>query len=173
MGKKRKSPFKVTGTSREVKVVSSSPQCTLRLGGALAHCLRRGDIICLIGNLGAGKTLFTKGVARGLGLDKNEVLSPTFILMRAYLLRPMPLYHFDLYRLFDEQEIVRVGYEEYFYGDGVAIIEWADKLKTLLPQEYLEVKISMHGETKRIFRCKAHGGRYIALLEEFHEDLSA
>ena len=173
MGKKKRSPFKAIGTSRELKVVSFSPQCTLRLGGVLARYLRRGDIICLIGNLGAGKTLFTKGVARGLGFNAMDVLSPTFILIRAYQAKHMPVYHFDLYRLLDEREVLGVGYEEYFYGDGVTVIEWADKLKTLLPQEYLEVKISLQGETQRTFRCKAHGVRYVALLEKLHENLSA
>ena len=123
--------------------ISKSEEETVQLGMRLARLLNKGDIICLFGELGAGKTIFTKGIAKGLNIDSKDIISPTFVLLNEYRGR-WPLYHFDLYRLEDPQQILAIGYEEFFFGNGVTVVEWADRLKTLLPKEYLAVQFSFH-----------------------------
>jgi tRNA threonylcarbamoyladenosine biosynthesis protein TsaE len=104
----------------------------VELGRAETAQLRRGDVLALCGELGAGKTHFVKGVAAGLGTEA-EITSPTFTLIHEYTGGRLPLYHFDFYRLEDEDEALKIGLDEYLDGDGVCIIEWADKFPGLLP----------------------------------------
>jgi len=113
-------------------IISHSPQETFELGRQLAATLRRGDVLALAGDLGAGKTQFTKGLAAGLGVEA-DVTSPTFTLIHEYPGGRLPLFHIDLYRLEDEDEVLGIGIDEYLDGDGVTVIEWADKFATLLP----------------------------------------
>ena len=144
---------------RERNHSSGSEEETLELGCAVGRRLRRGDVVCLYGDLGAGKTVFVKGLARGMGIRKEQVKSPTFVLMRIYAGR-LPVYHFDLYRLEEGAETVLLGYEEFMYGDGVAVVEWADRLGGLLPEERLDVTFRHTGEQSREIRFRAVGRAY-------------
>ncbi|MDD5595801.1 MAG: tRNA (adenosine(37)-N6)-threonylcarbamoyltransferase complex ATPase subunit type 1 TsaE [Candidatus Omnitrophica bacterium] len=149
-----------------MRIVSVSINDTLRLGKAIAKNLKPADIICLFGNLGSGKTVLTKGIATGLGLREQDIISPSFVLIRQYPLAKIPLYHFDLYRLRGEADILALGYEEYLYSDGIAVIEWAERLKGFLPKEYLKVEISIKSENKRVFKFSALGKGYEKLLRK-------
>ena len=112
--------------------ISHSPDETITLGRTIAATIRRGDVLALCGDLGAGKTHFVKGVAAGLGASAS-VTSPTFTLIHEYPGGRLPLYHFDFYRLDDEDEALKIGLDEYLDGDGACVIEWADKFPALLP----------------------------------------
>lgn len=140
-------------------LISNSAQETTQLAKRIAQSLKAKDIICLCGDLGTGKTTFVKGIAQHLKIKESEVNSPTFTLLNIHEGK-IPLYHFDLYRLDNLNEIVRLGYEEFFYGDGICVIEWADKLKQLIPSEYLAVQLKHQGENKRLITLQAHGKRY-------------
>ncbi|MBU1998083.1 MAG: tRNA (adenosine(37)-N6)-threonylcarbamoyltransferase complex ATPase subunit type 1 TsaE [Candidatus Omnitrophota bacterium] len=143
---------------------------TLRIGKKIAEFARKGDVFCLSGELGAGKTLLAKGIAWGLGINKDAVISPTFVILRQYSGR-LPLYHFDLYRLNNPGEILDLGYEEFFFGDGLTIVEWPDRLKWLLPEDCLNIRLSIRGENKRAFSIQAKGKRSKLLLRSLHENL--
>lgn len=156
-----------------MKIISRSAQETLKLGGILSRNLKPGDIICLEGDLGSGKTTLTKGIAAGLGVDKDKVTSSSFILIRQHLEGRIPLFHFDLYRLKDAGNIATLGYEEYLYDEGVSVIEWADNLDCLMPKEYLMVELSYgSNDSERIFKLSAKGARYKELLGRFNENIS-
>jgi tRNA threonylcarbamoyladenosine biosynthesis protein TsaE len=121
----------------------------MALGKALGKKLKSGSVVALIGDLGSGKTVFTKGIAEGLGVkNARYVNSPTFVIIKEYKGR-LPLYHFDLYRLDHYSSFDEMNYEEYFYGDGVTVIEWADKIRKLLPKKYIEIGFRVAGEDKR------------------------
>jgi tRNA threonylcarbamoyladenosine biosynthesis protein TsaE len=154
-----------------MKIISDSVHRTLRIGRLISRSVRRGDIICLWGQLGSGKTVLAKGIAHGLGIGKDDIVSPTFVLMRQYTNAKIPFYHLDLYRLDSPFEILRLGYEEYFYGDGVTVIEWADRLDQLMPQEYLSIRLSIRGKNLRWLDLCGVGRRYIELVEDIHEDI--
>lgn len=143
-----------------------SPAETAGVGEKLAAFLRAGDIICLNGELGAGKTRFVQGMARGLGID-GPVTSPTFTLINEYHGR-LPLYHMDVYRLGDPLEMEDLGYEEYFYGEGVTVVEWAERVAELLPAERLDIYINRRpeGEDLREIALAPRGERYRRLVEE-------
>ena len=151
--------------------LSSSEKDTIHFGRKLASHLKPGDIVCLFGDLGSGKTTFVKGLAQGLKIKHTQVNSPTFILMNVYeggsTGSPLSLYHFDLYRLQNPQEILAIGYEEFFYGDGVAVIEWADKLGPLLPKEYLSVVLTHQTPNKRLIKFEGVGKSCRELMENF------
>jgi tRNA threonylcarbamoyladenosine biosynthesis protein TsaE len=149
-----------------MKVVSESVNDTLKIGRAIARNLRKGDILCLFGELGSGKTVLIKGIAQGLGITKNEIISPTFVLMRQVQTKDnVPFFHFDFYRLKGCADILSLGYEEYFYNDGISVIEWADRLKHLLPQEYLRIKLGVVAAKKRSIEFVPFGRRYEKLIE--------
>jgi len=114
-------------------IISHSPQETFELGKQCAASLRRGAVLALAGDLGAGKTQFTKGLAAGLGVE-SDVTSPTFTLIHEYPGGRLPLFHIDLYRLEEEDEVLGIGLDEYLDGDGVTVIEWADKFEALMPR---------------------------------------
>ncbi|MDI6716546.1 MAG: tRNA (adenosine(37)-N6)-threonylcarbamoyltransferase complex ATPase subunit type 1 TsaE [Actinomycetota bacterium] len=120
-------------------VISHSSEETWELAKRLAPMLSRGDVINLCGDLGAGKTVFAKGLADGLGIDE-PVTSPTFTIVKEYQ-GNLPFYHFDVYRLSSPDELEELGADEYFYGDGVTVIEWGDKVEELLPDIRLEIKM--------------------------------
>ncbi|MDO8663039.1 MAG: tRNA (adenosine(37)-N6)-threonylcarbamoyltransferase complex ATPase subunit type 1 TsaE [Candidatus Omnitrophota bacterium] len=155
-----------------MKIISKSVKETLNLGSSLARQLKPGDIICLKGNLGSGKTTLTKGIAIGLGIDKAKVTSSSFILIRQHPEGSIPLFHFDLYRLKSSGEIAALGFEEYLYDDGVSVIEWAEKLECLMPQEHLTVKLAYYPGNKRVFEFLAQGARYKNLLRSLRENIS-
>lgn len=132
-----------------MNLISNNVEETIGIGERLAKKLRAGDCVALIGDLGSGKTILTKGIARGLGVKNAKyVNSPTFVIIKEYKGK-LPLYHFDLYRLNRSSLIDAETFEEYFYGDGITVIEWADKVRELLPKRYLEVKLKVIGEDKR------------------------
>lgn len=105
---------------------------------------RRGDIYCLCGDLGVGKTVFTKGFAKGLGIDEH-ITSPTFTIVNEYMGK-MPFYHFDVYRISDPEEMYEIGFDEYIFGEGVCLIEWADLIKELIPENAKWIYISKEPE---------------------------
>ena len=148
----------------KVKFISKSPGQTIALGARLARKLKKGDIVCLFGNLGTGKTTLTKGIAKGLKIRKETVNSPTFILMNVYKGK-LPLFHFDLYRLDNLKEIAALGYEDFFYDNGVSVIEWADKLKNLLPEDCVAVHFFMKGRDRRVIELSATQKRSREILK--------
>lgn len=113
---------------------------TYELGFAMGREARPGEVYTLIGDLGVGKTVFTKGLAAGLGIQE-PVSSPTFTILQEYEEGRLPFYHFDVYRIGDVEEMEEIGYEDYIYGEGVCLIEWADLIREILPEHYTEVKI--------------------------------
>lgn len=132
-----------------MRKISKSVEETMEIGENFARGLKKGDVVALIGDLGAGKTVFTKGIAKGLGVKNSRyVNSPTFVIIKEYEGR-LPLYHFDLYRLDGHSGFDDMNYEEYFYGDGVTVIEWADKIIGLLPDGCWEVNLLASGEKQR------------------------
>jgi tRNA threonylcarbamoyladenosine biosynthesis protein TsaE len=145
--------------------LSLSVNQTLQLGKKIARYLRPRDIILLSGCLGAGKTVFAKGIAQGLGVNKNEVVSPTFVLLRIYPGKHL-LQHFDFYRLKAAQDFFDLGYQEYLYSDAVTLIEWPERLKFLLPKEFLKIKLLIKAKNQRTFKFTAKGSRYKQLLQE-------
>ena len=130
-------------------MITNSAGETMLAGENLAKRLKPGDVVALYGDLGSGKTTFTKGIGKGLGV-KNPVRinSPTFVLIKEYKGR-IPLYHLDLYRLNDLKEIENLAIEEYIYGDGVTVIEWAEKMECLLPEKHMSVRLKTKGDNKR------------------------
>jgi tRNA threonylcarbamoyladenosine biosynthesis protein TsaE len=147
-----------------IDVVSHSLAQTQRLGAKLAALLGPGDVLLLRGALGAGKTSFTQGIAQGLGVT-DVVNSPTFVLARQYAGR-LDLYHMDYYRLDRPAEPGELGFDEYFYGDGVTVVEWPERAAGL-PAEHIGVAFKLVSETKRSVLFEPHGARYERLLAEF------
>jgi tRNA threonylcarbamoyladenosine biosynthesis protein TsaE len=147
-------------------IETSSPEETGLIGEKLGFLLRAGDMICLYGGLGAGKTCFAQGIARGLGI-KETVTSPTFTLINEHYGR-LPFFHMDVYRLDSIMEMDDLGYEEYFCNGGVTLIEWAEKINELLPEERLDVKINRcpAGEDIRQIDFSPLGERYRLLVKE-------
>ena len=143
-----------------MKIISKSVNDTINIGKVIAKNLRKADIVCLFGELGSGKTILTKGIASGLGIKRRKVSSPSFVLLRQYSTAKIPLYHFDLYRLKTIEDILALGYEEYFYDDGITVVEWADRLGYLLPREYLKIILEVRGENKRKIEIIPFGKRY-------------
>jgi tRNA threonylcarbamoyladenosine biosynthesis protein TsaE len=128
--------------------ISNSPSETEEIGRQHAKELRAGSILALKGELGSGKTQFTKGVAVGLG-SATEVTSPTFTIIHEYSGGRLPVYHFDFFRLEDQQAATQLGLDDYFFGDGVSIIEWADRFPELIPQEAKWIAFRMKSEQER------------------------
>ncbi|MEQ8525263.1 tRNA (adenosine(37)-N6)-threonylcarbamoyltransferase complex ATPase subunit type 1 TsaE [Gracilimonas sp.] len=127
---------------------SSSVEETIRIGFEFGKQLKSGDVVCLDGDLGAGKTHFVKGVASFFGIEPEKVSSPTYTLIHEYS-GDLSVYHFDCYRLKHEQEALEIGAEEYFYGDGVCLVEWPKKIESLIPEEAIWVEMSHLPEDKR------------------------
>jgi len=114
---------------------------TLKLGEIIGKSLIPGSIIALVGDLGAGKTVLVKGIAKGLGIEE-EPNSPTYVIMNSYEGR-IPLYHFDLYRVSSEDELFGIGYDEFFFGDGVTAVEWADRVQGIFPEDTIKIEITI------------------------------
>ena len=121
------------------RIETNNPEATEALGEKLGREARAGQIYCLSGDLGVGKTVFTKGFAKGLGITEH-VTSPTFAIVNEYEGR-LPLYHFDVYRIGDVEEMEEIGYEDCFYGEGLCLIEWANLIEEILPEHYRQVTI--------------------------------
>ncbi|WP_085993412.1 tRNA (adenosine(37)-N6)-threonylcarbamoyltransferase complex ATPase subunit type 1 TsaE [Oceanobacillus senegalensis] len=135
---------------------------TMQLGEKLASLLKPGDVLTLEGDLGAGKTTFTKGLARGLGV-KRTVNSPTFTIVKEYEGR-LPLYHMDVYRLENSDE--DIGFDEYFHGEGITVVEWATFIEDFLPTERLNVKISYQEGDSRVIEFTSNSYHYESIVNE-------
>jgi tRNA threonylcarbamoyladenosine biosynthesis protein TsaE len=145
-------------------IVTGSGEATAALGERLGSLLVPGDFIALVGELGAGKTQFAKGVAAGLQVDPGTpVTSPTYTILNIYQGR-IPLYHFDLYRLQGPEEVEELGFEEYFYGQGACIVEWAERLAGETPEQLLTVTLSHAGDDNREVCFSGSGKRAEQLL---------
>ncbi len=146
-----------------MNVIVKSPEETQRLGGQLGKLLRPGDIVSLEGTLGTGKTYFTKGIGESLDIDEKLITSPTFKLINQYD-GIYPLYHFDVYRI-QPEELEDLGYEDYFYGRGITVVEWGNIVADYLPDEYLQVILKKTAiDNERQFTFISHGERYEKLL---------
>ena len=144
---------------------SSSPAETEAFGQSLAKVLGQGHVLCLAGDLGAGKTLLVQGLSKGLGIE-DVVNSPTFTILNVYESK-FPIYHFDLYRLNYAEELFDIGFYEYTEANGLSIIEWPDKFPSELPEEYLWIEIkTSENIDERIFHVSAQGERYEQICEE-------
>ena len=128
-----------------------SAEETFRLGEMTGGKLKPGTVVCLDGDLGVGKTVFVKGVAKGLGI-KEPVVSPTFTILQEYREGRIPLYHFDVYRIEDSEEMYEIGFDDYLYGDGVCLIEWAKRVTELLPDGVLRITIAKDPEKGLSYR---------------------
>lgn len=121
-------------------IETNTPKETFDFGKSLGESAAPGTVYTLIGDLGVGKTVLTQGLAKGLEIDE-PISSPTFTIVQVYEEGRLPLYHFDVYRIGDVEEMEEIGYEDYFYGEGVTLIEWANLIEEILPESYTEIKI--------------------------------
>jgi tRNA threonylcarbamoyladenosine biosynthesis protein TsaE len=132
-------------------IISNSPEETKAIGRTLAASLQRGAVVALIGDLGAGKTHFTKGLVEELGGDLAEVTSPTFTLVHEYREGRLPVFHFDFYRLEEASELRNIGWEDYLLEDGVVVVEWAERFPSALPEGTIRVRFSIgEGNQRRL-----------------------
>ena len=147
-----------------MQIESFSEKDTFELGRKIGEKAGPGQIYTLDGDLGVGKTVFTKGLARGLGI-REPVNSPTFTIVQEYRDGRLPLYHFDVYRIEDPEEMEEIGYDDYFFGEGVCLIEWAEKIRELLPEKVIRITIEKKLEKGFDYRTIIIEG-----MEEEHED---
>ncbi|MBQ7317401.1 MAG: tRNA (adenosine(37)-N6)-threonylcarbamoyltransferase complex ATPase subunit type 1 TsaE [Phascolarctobacterium sp.] len=138
---------------------------TERLGNVLGKLARSGDVFCFTGDLGAGKTLMSRGISLALGVAEDEVTSPTFAIMNVYDGSELEVRHFDLYRLNRPEELEDIGFDEYAGGDGVTLIEWAELFAEELPEEYMQVTLLIEGAGRKAVLAPK-GERYEELLQE-------
>lgn len=137
----------------EKKIVIKNEEETKKFGEKLCEKLTAGSIVALTGDLGTGKTTLTKAIATGLGVT-DVITSPTFNIVKQYDSGRLSLYHFDVYRIGDVDEMYEIGYEEYFFGDGVCVIEWADLIEEIIPDDAVRIEIEYgEKEGERIYRC--------------------
>jgi tRNA threonylcarbamoyladenosine biosynthesis protein TsaE len=146
------------------EITTRSPEETQQFGTRLGELARPGDVLLLVGKLGAGKTCLVQGIARGLGI-KEYAASPSFVVVRELYGR-LPLYHMDFYRLENLEEIADLGLDDYLYGQGVSVVEWAEKGLSLLPPEHLLIEMSYISDNERRLKLKARGRRYRQLVAE-------
>jgi len=147
---------------------TNSPEETICLGRKIGELLEAGGVVALIGNLGAGKTVIANGLCTGLGVKENYITSPTYTIINQYDDGRIPVYHIDLYRLKNSSELYNLGWDEYIYGHGACVIEWADKAAEMLPEEYLMVNIKVTGTNKRQINLQAESSSYKSLLERLN-----
>ena len=147
-------------------VITKSPKETKDLGKEVSKLTKPGDLIAFYGELGAGKTCFIQGISRGLKV-KDYVTSPSFTIINEYRGK-IPIYHFDLFRLDTPEDILELGYKEYFYGVGLTVIEWAEKIKQLLPKEHLRIEIKFKDRYQRIISFIPQGDRFNKFLKELN-----
>jgi len=152
-----------------IQLTSHRPEQTQRLGIRLAELAQAGDVFLLTGNLGSGKTCLTQGIAWGLGV-KEYAFSPSFVIVREYHGR-LTLYHVDFYRLDRIEEIIDLGLDEYLYGSGVCVVEWAEKGMAVLPKEHLLINLSYISDIERTVSLEPKGHRYAQVLKSLDLDL--
>lgn len=144
-------------------IITKSPEETKNLGKEVGRLAKPGDLLAFYGELGAGKTCFIQGISQELEV-KDYVTSPSFTIVNEYQGK-IPIYHFDLFRL-NTEEILELGYEEYFYGEGLTVIEWAEKIEQLLPKEHLKIDIKFKDLYERTISFISQGDRFDKLLKE-------
>ena len=152
-----------------LQFTSHNPEQTQHIGASLGKMAQIGDIFLLCGDLGSGKTCLTQGIAWGLGV-KEHAFSPSFVLIREYHGR-LPIYHIDLYRLDHIEEIIYLELAEYLYGDGICVIEWAERGLSVLPKENLLIKLNHISPTERSISFEPHGQRYSQLIKSLKPEL--
>lgn len=143
--------------------ISKKYEDTYTFGYKLGKALGKGDVVCLTGELGAGKTSMVKGIARGLGI-KEDVTSPTFTIVNEYSGK-FPLYHFDVYRILSPDEMMEIGFDEYLYGDGVCVIEWADLIENMIPEEAIWIDIRYLKDDERIIELMGPDDKLLRIIE--------
>jgi len=155
-----------------LRLTSHNAEETTTLGERMGRLLHAGDVVCLYGELGSGKTVLAKGLAKGLEVAReDDVRSPSFVLIHRYEGR-VAVYHADLFRLAGSADVADIGLRELLGGEGVTIIEWADKLDTSLPTERLDITLQHAEADTRLMTLHGHGARYLRLLEEWQDDLA-
>ncbi|MBI3861681.1 MAG: tRNA (adenosine(37)-N6)-threonylcarbamoyltransferase complex ATPase subunit type 1 TsaE [Planctomycetia bacterium] len=143
---------------------SASEAETEMLASRLAQSLEPDTVVALVGHLGAGKTRLVRAIAEALGVDRQAIASPTFVLVHEYAGR-LPIYHFDVYRLKNAADFLALGADEYFTSGGVCLIEWADRVESFLPADHLRIELAATGETTRRIQFTATGPRSSAILQ--------
>jgi len=156
------------------EILSLSAEQTFNIGLILGKILKKGDIVCLSGDLGTGKTAFVGGIAKAFSID-SYITSPTFTIVNEYS-GEIPLYHFDVYRIGDIDELYDIGFEEYLYSDGVVVIEWAELVKDAIPEENIWIEITKDlsiGTDARKIKIEFNGERYKAYEEEMDRSIKS
>ncbi|MBW4054829.1 MAG: tRNA (adenosine(37)-N6)-threonylcarbamoyltransferase complex ATPase subunit type 1 TsaE [Proteobacteria bacterium] len=154
-----------------LQITSGSPRETELLGSRIGSLLRPGSFLALRGDLGGGKTCLTRGVVASLAPQSvHLVASPTYAIMNCYPGDP-PVYHFDFYRLTDDDDIAELGFEEYFYGDGICVVEWSERLVELLPSDVLTLQFEYKEEERRLITLTSSGQKSDVVLELLAEKL--
>jgi len=148
----------------QLEIITRSPEGTQEIGVSIGELAQPGDTFLLVGELGAGKTCLAQGIARGLDI-KEYAASPSFVLVRELYGR-LPLYHIDFYRLDNLEEIAELGLDDYLYGKGVCVVEWAEKGLSLLPPEHLLIEMSYVADTERKLKLKPSGQRYRKIVAQ-------
>ena len=156
---------------KSLELISHSPEQTQKFGIRIGELALPGDIFLLVGRLGTGKTCLAQGIAWGLGI-KEYALSPSFVIVRELHGR-LPLYHIDLYRLDHIEEIADLGLDDYLYGNGVCVVEWAEKGLSILPMEHLLIEISYLSDIERRFQLKPSGKRYLKIAAQLRVPLDS
>lgn len=151
-----------------MKIIANDLKDTEKLGKIIAKCLEKGTVICLDGELGAGKTSLTQFIAEEFGV-KEYIVSPTFTIIKEYEGK-LPFYHMDVYRIGSEDDMYELGFDEYIYSEGVTIIEWADLIRAILPQERVNIKIIRIDDRKREISIEGEGPAYEKLLKELKNE---
>ncbi len=155
----------------KITIYTQGAEETRNVGASIGTFLDAGDLVAFCGDLGAGKTCMIKGIAQGLQVPENcYVRSPSFVILNIYPGR-CSLYHLDLYRLQDSVELEDLGYREFFYGDAVTVIEWADKFSGFLPEDYLKITLDFQNETSRKITLQALGSRFAERWEAIRRTL--
>jgi tRNA threonylcarbamoyladenosine biosynthesis protein TsaE len=163
--------MKFSVTDDSIRIETGEVEQTIDLGRLIGSLLKAGDVVALIGKLGAGKTYMTKGIAEGQGVtDRKEVTSPSYVLVKQYMGR-MPIYHFDAYRLRSPDEMYDIDCVGFFWGDGISIVEWADKVIECLPDDFIKITIETVGQTSRDIHVSYQGERYRSFMEELKESV--
>ncbi|MEW6409958.1 MAG: tRNA (adenosine(37)-N6)-threonylcarbamoyltransferase complex ATPase subunit type 1 TsaE [Nitrospirota bacterium] len=148
-----------------VEIITESPSETFNIGVDISRLLNDGDLICLFGELGAGKTCFIKGIGSGLGVDSRRITSPTFIIINEHRGR-LRFYHIDLYRINNSSELEGIGFRDYIDGDGVTAVEWAEKAGKELPEERIDIEIFNIGGDRRRLVISAKGEHYEDIVKQ-------
>ncbi|MDY0167065.1 MAG: tRNA (adenosine(37)-N6)-threonylcarbamoyltransferase complex ATPase subunit type 1 TsaE [Thermoguttaceae bacterium] len=146
-----------------LRIDATTEADTVQLGALLAKVLPAGATVALCGTLGAGKTRLVQAVAEALGVPKGEVVSPTFVLVKEYKGRTA-IYHFDAYRIRDNDEFLELGPDEYFEGGGIVFLEWAERVRDCLPRDYLRIDIEVTGHQSRRYTLRAIGPRFVPVI---------